>query len=365
MDPIAHTLFGATLAETGLRRKSPLATATLVIGANAPDIDAVMSAFGRDTSLLHRRGWTHGVLAMIVLPLLLTGAMLAWDRWVRRRRDPDAPPARAGPLLALSTLSILSHPTLDWMNTYGVRLLMPFDGRWFYGDSLFIVDPWMWLLAAASVVLARSSTKKSIARWVVLGALASALVTVYSIPPAAKVVWWIGVLGIVATRWRGVAEANVPRVAIACLAVLALYVGAMVASTALARDRAEAYLREHGVTPTVVMAGPEPANPFVRDVVAADGARYHVLHLDWLADPTVVPRDRVPVGDGPIPAAARRAPHVRGLVGWMRMPSYVVEPRGDGHRVTFRDVRYGRRSSGGLGHAVVDLDEDLRPLPPE
>lgn len=51
MDPLAHTLFGATLAETGLKRLSRYATPTLLIGANLPDIDAVATAFGRDTSL--------------------------------------------------------------------------------------------------------------------------------------------------------------------------------------------------------------------------------------------------------------------------------------------------------------------------
>ncbi len=30
---------------------------------------------------------------------------------------------------------------MDWLNSYGVRLLMPFSNRWFYGDALYIVDP--------------------------------------------------------------------------------------------------------------------------------------------------------------------------------------------------------------------------------
>src|SRR5690606_37889478 len=135
---------------------TPLATAALVLGANAADVDIVAALFGGDAALHYRRGWTHGVLALAVLPVVQTGALLAFDRAVRRRRRPDAPPARVRPLFALSLLAVLTHPVLDWLNTYGVRLLMPFDGTWFYGDALFIVDPWLWLLAAASVVLARS-----------------------------------------------------------------------------------------------------------------------------------------------------------------------------------------------------------------
>ena len=40
---------------------------------------------------------------------------------------------------------MLTHPVLDWLNNYGIRLLMPFSPRWFYGDAVFIIDPWLWL----------------------------------------------------------------------------------------------------------------------------------------------------------------------------------------------------------------------------
>ncbi|MEM1183312.1 MAG: metal-dependent hydrolase, partial [Acidobacteriota bacterium] len=147
MDPLTHTFFGGALAESGLKRRSALATATLMIGANLPDVDVVAYAWGSDAALGFRRGWTHGVLAMAVLPLVLTGLMVGVDRW-RRRRDPGAPGVGADPkqLLVLSALAVWSHPPLDWLNTYGVRVLMPFRGDWFYGDALFIIDPWVWLM---------------------------------------------------------------------------------------------------------------------------------------------------------------------------------------------------------------------------
>ena len=34
---------------------------------------------------------------------------------------------------------------MDFLNSYGVRLLMPFSERWFYGDALYIVDPMLYL----------------------------------------------------------------------------------------------------------------------------------------------------------------------------------------------------------------------------
>jgi len=78
MDPIAHTFTGAALAAAGLRRATPLATTALIVGANAPDIDVLTSFAGSYAALALRRGWTHGVLALVVLVLqMLSGRRTA------------------------------------------------------------------------------------------------------------------------------------------------------------------------------------------------------------------------------------------------------------------------------------------------
>ena len=61
---------------------------------------------------------------------------------------------------------------------------MPFDGRWFYGDALFIVDPWVWLLAAAPVVLATTGRPASRVAWLLGAAAASWLVLGTPLAPA-------------------------------------------------------------------------------------------------------------------------------------------------------------------------------------
>lgn len=86
MDPLAHTLVGASLARTRLGRRSVYATPTAILGANAPDVDAVTMLIDRDLSLGFRRGWTHGVLAVAVLPLLLAGLVWVADRAIARAR---------------------------------------------------------------------------------------------------------------------------------------------------------------------------------------------------------------------------------------------------------------------------------------
>jgi len=113
-------------------------------------------ADGPAADLAFRRGWTHGVPALVVLPFVLTGAMVLLDRGVRRLRHAGLPSGVVPrEILRLSAVAILTHPILDTLNVYGMRWLMPFDGRWLYGDTLFIVDPWLWLLLAAGVVLGR------------------------------------------------------------------------------------------------------------------------------------------------------------------------------------------------------------------
>jgi inner membrane protein len=161
MDPITHTMAGAVIARAGLDRggRLPLAGATLMLAANAPDIDILVMFVGNYAGLAFRRGWTHGPVALVVLPLLLTALMAGIDR-LARRRTPARPAFHVAPILAIATLGVISHPLLDWLNTYGIRLLMPLSGRWFYGDALFIIDPWLWLLFAGALMPWRRTRRR-------------------------------------------------------------------------------------------------------------------------------------------------------------------------------------------------------------
>ena len=364
VDPIAHTLVGATLAESGLKRHTPLATAALVLGANAPDIDILAQIGGADAGLALRRGHTHGVLAMLALPLVLTGLLLAWDRGVRLRRHPERPPAGARPLLLLTLGATLTHPLLDWLNTYGVRLLMPFDGRWFYGDSLFIVDPWLWLLMAAAVVLAHSRGKPSAGAWLVLGLATSALVTLTDLVPlGVKIGWLLGVLTIIALRLRG-AEQRARAIAGRCLLALVLYIGSMVIASRRAVANVDGWLHTQQIHATVLAADPQPGNPFRRVVIAKAGEHYYFVERSWLPASTLrFDRPPLPVGprDGPA-AAALALDALQGFRAWLRFPSVVVEPIDGGYKVTIRDARYARLEGARIGTQIVELDRELRPL---
>jgi inner membrane protein len=271
-------------------------------------VDVLAYLWGPAADLAFRRGWTHGVLALALWPLTLTGVMLLADRLIRRvRRSGESPPAVPRELLLLSGISIVSHPILDTLNTYGVRWLMPFSGRWFYGDVLFIVDPWLWLALGLGVVLSG----------------------------------------------RGPARA--------ALVFLAAYAGAMAAMGLAARWSVIRDLAERTGRPVdAIMVSPLPVVPFDRAVVAAQGDEYLVGRFRWLARPRLDPRSvrTFPRGrpDHPAVHAAAATTEGRRFLGWARFPTYQVESRpGGGFLVHIVDLRYRDRAGRGFGSVSIPV----------
>ena len=149
MDNLTHSLVGALIGQGGLKKKTGLAMPALIIGANLPDVDAACFFWLEGVEHLgFRRGITHGPPAMVLLPLILAGLLYGFDRWQARRgkRPAGRLPVNFKWLFLLSFIGCLTHPALDWLNVYGIRLLEPFSSQWFYGDTLFIIDVWLWAL---------------------------------------------------------------------------------------------------------------------------------------------------------------------------------------------------------------------------
>jgi len=149
VDNLTHSLVGALLGQAGLKKKTGLAMPALIIGANLPDVDAACFFWLEGVEHLgFRRGITHGPPAMVLLPLILAGLLYGFDRWQtsRGKRPEGRLPVSFKWLFLLSFIGCLTHPALDWLNVYGIRLLEPFSSQWFYGDTLFIIDVWLWAL---------------------------------------------------------------------------------------------------------------------------------------------------------------------------------------------------------------------------
>ena len=292
---------------------------TLVIGANLPDLDVLAYLDGPTGALAFRRGWTHGILALAVLPFVLTGAMLLLDRIGRRLSRASLPSAASAPeLLRFSAVSILTHPILDTLNTYGVRWLMPFDGRWFYGDTLFIVDPWLWIILGIGVVL---SHRRRDGRGLVRDPGAPARVA---------------------------------------LALVVLYAAIMALSGVAARRIVARELAAVDGRPVDrLLLSPLPLTPFRRTVVAAQGDRYFVGRFRWLESPRLDPGLRSYPGSRPAHPAVDAAAATtlgRRFLGWARFPTYRVEQRGAGaYVVHIVDLRYADRPGVRFGSVSIPV----------
>ena len=364
MDPVTHALSGATVGAAGARRVGALATAALLLGAVAPDIDALM-LFGSDfASMAHRRGITHGIAAVAVLPLAIVALLLGWDTAVRRRRDPRLPPARALPLYGLAAAAVALHLFFDWLNSYGVRLLMPFDGRWFYGDAVFVIDPWLWLLFGASGFVAWSARPAALAGWGLFWLLLS--LPLFTSPLAGasvRALWVIGLLLIIAARWRApregaAAAAYGRRVAQSCALVAGVYIAASIVGNVPARQQVADALAEAGFpSGQSIMVGPGPTNPFRRVVVMDTGTGYRTGHWDWFTSPRFrldaqpIPRNF----DDPLVARAAETRAVRNFLVWSRFPYAQARQEGDTVVVRFLDARYAFGDFGPRG-PVISID---------
>jgi inner membrane protein len=375
MDNLTHTLVGAAIGRAGAARATPLATATLVVAANAPDIDVLAFSQGPYFALAFRRGITHGWPALVVLALVVALVMLAWDRWVRRRRDSLAEPARAGPLLTLSAVGVLSHPALDWLNTYGVRWSMPLDDAWSYGDTLFIIDPWIWLALGGLLYLTGGGSRRRIIGWGVLAAATTALVLTAPVGAAVKIVWCTGLLSILAAGL--VVRRNTPPSRMAgglALLAVAVYIGAGVFANRAARGDVLAAASAAGLHVTDVMVAPRPGTPFGSEVEVETPDGFVPGTHGWWTEPRVrlLPERIVPVLSTPVGMpddladrvvrAAHRVPDVAHYLVWSRYPITRIEPAGDGWRVIIQDARYDERGdTGSLSGvetfvAAADLD---------
>jgi inner membrane protein len=309
MDNLAHTLTGLALAEAGLRRKTALGATTLAIAANLPDIDAFIYFVGDGIdALAFRRGWTHGILAMLLLPLLLAALMRAIARLRRPAADAPAPSWRW--LIALSAIGVWSHPLLDLLNTYGVRLLMPFSNRWFYGDTLFIIDLWLWLALLAGILLSRRRNLRLIA--------------------------------------------NPQRPAQAAIALVGVYVVCMAISSRIGRGIVE---RQASVTrANRVMVSPIPVTPFRRAVLRDLGDRYETGELTLGGMTEYRPTGVTPTGRGSdLAAAAARTPEGAAFLSWSRFPRFAAEPASDGRLVRISDMRYADVRGRGWASVVVRI----------
>ncbi len=142
MDNVSHSLTGLVLAQAGLRRLSPAATGILLVSANIPDIDIVALSGGSLSYLEAHRGYTHSLLFLPVMALLSVLLVAG----IGRRKLPW------GRAWLLGCIGVASHLLLDWTNSYGIRLLLPFSSQWFHLDLNSLYDGFFLAVLAVSAL---------------------------------------------------------------------------------------------------------------------------------------------------------------------------------------------------------------------
>lgn len=281
MDNLAHTLIGIGAAGCGLsRRFGAGTTATLVIASNLPDIDAFWTMADPWDRFMLRRTHTHALVMMPVLAALLALAM----RWRYREQ-----PWRV--LFGLSLLGLGLHVVFDLVNAFGVVILWPFSRHRFELESVFIIDPVLWLLMMAPIVASRflkTDDRKRRAYRIAVGTLAAYVIL--------------------------------------CVA---------------ARHRAEAQIREdlarRHVVPDAVRMFPEPLGPQRFRAAVKVGDEWQ-LYLCRLLSGTSELAAVLPTQDrDPRVAEVRAGPRGRDLEWFMAAP---VWTRHDDGRVSVHDLRF-------------------------
>ena len=92
-------------------------------------------------------------------PVVALAPLPIWI-WLNRKEKPGARQLLAAWLISIA--GVAAHHLMDWLNVYGIRLLLPFSADWLRLDLVYIVDLWVWLIllmamaAPALPLLARS-----------------------------------------------------------------------------------------------------------------------------------------------------------------------------------------------------------------
>jgi inner membrane protein len=336
LEPVTHFLTGACLGRAGLNRKTALATLTLTLAAEAPDLDVLGRFRGPAFSFAHHRGFTHSFVGVPLDAFLVVGFVyLVWRLRGRKTNDPDLPP-RWGMLFLYACIAGLSHILLDFSNNYGVRPFWPFSEKWYSWDIVFIVEPVMLVFLILGLVVPA------------FFAMIDNEIGSRHRGPRGRVAATLALVGIV-LMW-GLRDYEHRR--------------------ALNALDARTY---NGTDPVLVSAYPRWVNPFQWDGVVETPAFFALASVDSL-EPEVDPQGRLEIRykpeETPITLAAKNSYLGRVYLDWAQYPvteTETLETTEGGYVVHFQDLRYVQIPSsirGGRGRrvlgAAVQLDKNLQ-----
>src|SRR5438874_11651578 len=328
MDNLAHSLVGLTAAKVGLERWSPATAVVCVIAANAPDIDVLTLFTGGHWSALHyHRGLTHSIVGTAVLGILIPTIFWLGDVLLGALRK-RKPVIRYRGLLIASLIPAATHPLMDWTNNYGVRPLLPWSGKWFYGDLVFIIDPYIWLVLGGAAFLLTSNRRLKIIGWAVLGIASTLLILLAptqrgltsTVTFVVRLIWILGLLAFILARSFNLQRRLRKSIAFAALAFVVCYWGALAvmhhAAYENAFTRADQLAAENGEHLVRVAAMPTAANPLRWQSIAETDRAIYRFFVGVATQPSTSPeRYEKPSGlSEPLVSAASLDPRAQVLL---------------------------------------------------
>lgn len=176
MDNITHSLMGLVLAECGrtlLPRKAGealpawLPWSVSVLANNLPDMDILWAHAlgGKLGYMLHHRGHTHTFPGALLMGALALGGALLLSR-SRRNGSRGVGRSSLVLLLVLAIAGPFVHLWMDSWNFYGVHPAWPLDPRWYFGDAVFILEPWLWVALMPPLLVRPEMQRRG--RWILL-----------------------------------------------------------------------------------------------------------------------------------------------------------------------------------------------------
>lgn len=143
MDSITQAALGGALGGAVLgRRFGRVAVAGGALLGTLPDMDVLIDYGDAVANFSQHRGFSHSLLVLVPLAVLLAVALSRWQRAVSLHR-----------WLLFTGAILVTHPLLDAFTTYGTQLLWPL-GPPVAWSSIFIIDPLYTLPLLAAVIIA-------------------------------------------------------------------------------------------------------------------------------------------------------------------------------------------------------------------
>lgn len=364
MDNFTHSLVGLAAAKAGLERASPYATAVCILAANLPDADTVMLFAGRYVYLEQHRGISHSIIGTLTLSLIFPLIFYGVERLIARLRGRE-PRANLKGLLLCSIILGASHPLLDWTNNYGVRPLLPWDSRWVYGDLVFILDPWIWLILGGAAFLLTAKSKWKTVVWVTLALILTTAILFLPgrrdmpIPTMARWAWLAGLVVLLLAHRFGVARRWGAAVAACALLSVVVYWGALslfhTRAVARAQFAARSLAAREGAGVLKVAAMPMLADPLTWRCAVETERATHRFDVSLLEGDGTVWRnerryDKPSTAEMELVRRASEDSRARIFLGFARFPVVSIR-RGEGgeYVVQFVDIRFTEPGTNARG----------------